>query len=471
MNAPRTLYEKLWDSHVVRPISDDTALLYVDRHLLHEVSTPQSFVALDKRGCGVHRPAANLAVPDHSVPTRHRDRPIADPQARAQAARLVENVERYGIPFIPLDDIRQGIVHVMGPEQGFTLPGMTLACGDSHTTTHGAFGTLAFGVGASECGIVMAAQALVQRKARTMAVRIEGALPPGVGAKDVALALIAKVGVNGAAGHAIEYMGPVVRGFSMEARMTLCNMAIEAGARVALVAPDDVTFDWLKGRPMAPQGDLWEQAVSCWRSLPSDEDAAFDREVTLDAGEIAPHVTWGTSPEDTIAIDQPVPDPAAVVDEQRRGRLQRALAYMDLEPGKPIEGTPVDMVFIGSCTNGRLVDLEAAADVVRGRRVAPHVQALVVPGSGLVKRAAEEKGLDRIFIEAGFEWREAGCSMCVAMNEDRLKPGQRCASTSNRNFEGRQGRGGRTHLLSPAMAAAAAITGTLTDIRKLEARS
>lgn len=471
MSKPRTLYEKLWDSHVVRYLTDETALLYVDRHLLHEVSTPQSFVALDKRGCGVHRPSANLAVPDHAIPTRHRDQPIADPQARAQTARLVENVERYGIPFIPLNDIRQGIVHVMGPEQGFTLPGTTLACGDSHTSTHGAFGTLAFGVGASECGIVMAAQALVQRKARTMAVRIEGILSPGVSAKDVALAFIAKVGINGAAGHAIEYLGPVVRGFSMEARMTLCNMAIEAGARVALVAPDDTTFDWLKGRPMVPKGDLWDQAVSYWRSLPSDEAAVFDREVTLDAGEIAPHVTWGTSPEDTIAIDGMVPDPETIEDEQRRARLSRALDYMGLLPGRPIAGTPVDMVFIGSCTNGRLVDLEAAAEIVKGRKVAPHVQALVVPGSGLVKRAAEEKGLDRIFIDAGFEWREAGCSMCVAMNEDRLKPGQRCASTSNRNFEGRQGRGGRTHLLSPAMAAAAAITGIITDIRKLEVLS
>ncbi|SFB28232.1 3-isopropylmalate/(R)-2-methylmalate dehydratase large subunit [Rhizobium sp. NFR07] len=471
MSKPRTLYEKLWDSHVVRYLTDETALLYVDRHLLHEVSTPQSFVALDKRGCGVHRPAANLAVPDHAIPTRHRDQPIADPQARAQTARLVENVERYGIPFIPLNDIRQGIVHVMGPEQGFTLPGTTLACGDSHTSTHGAFGTLAFGVGASECGIVMAAQALVQRKARTMAVRIEGTLSPGVSAKDVALAFIAKVGINGAAGYAIEYLGPVVRGFSMEARMTLCNMAIEAGARVALVAPDDITFDWLKGRPMVPKGDLWDQAVSYWRSLPSDEAAVFDREVTLDAGGIAPHVTWGTSPEDTIAIDGMVPDPETIEDEQRRARLSRALDYMGLLPGRPIAGTPVDMVFIGSCTNGRLVDLEAAAEIVKGRKVAPHVQALVVPGSGLVKQAAEEKGLDRIFIDAGFEWREAGCSMCVAMNDDRLKPGQRCASTSNRNFEGRQGRGGRTHLLSPAMAAAAAITGTITDIRKLEVRS
>ncbi|MBS9721196.1 3-isopropylmalate dehydratase large subunit [Tianweitania sp. BSSL-BM11] len=469
MTKPRTLYEKLWDSHVVRYLTDDTALLYVDRHLLHEVSTPQSFVALDKRGCGVHRPLANLAVPDHAIPTRHRDRPIADPQARAQMAKLVENVERYGIPFIPLNDIRQGIVHVMGPEQGFTLPGMTLACGDSHTSTHGAFGTLAFGVGASECGIVMAAQALVQRKSRTMAVRIEGTLSAGVSAKDVALAFIGKVGVNGAAGHAIEYLGPAVSGFSMEARMTLCNMAIEAGARVALVAPDDTTFNWLKGRPMAPEGDLWDQAVSYWRSLPTDEGAVFDREVLLNADEIAPHVTWGTSPEDTIAIDQMVPDPEMIEDEQKRARLKRALTYMGLTASTPIAGTPVDMVFIGSCTNGRLVDLEAAAEIVKGRKVSPNVQALVVPGSGLVKQAAEEKGLDRIFIDAGFEWREAGCSMCVAMNEDRLKPGQRCASTSNRNFEGRQGRGGRTHLLSPAMAAAAAITGTLTDIRKLEA--
>ncbi|MBR9839413.1 MAG: 3-isopropylmalate dehydratase large subunit [Rhodobacteraceae bacterium] len=466
---PRTLYAKLWDSHVVREREDGSTLLYVDRHLLHEVSTPQSFVALDRRGLRPHRPAANLAVPDHAVPTRGRDKPIADPMARAQTARLVENVDRHGIPFIPLSDARQGIVHVVGPEQGFTLPGITLACGDSHTSTHGAFGALAFGVGASECGIVMAAQALAQRRARTMVVRVEGAPGPGVTAKDLALALIAQLGANGAAGHAIEYQGAAIRALSMEARMTLCNMAIEAGARVALIAPDETTFAFLKGRPMAPTGAAWEAALAYWRTLPSDEGALFDREVVLDAGAVAPFVTWGTSPEDAIAIDAAVPDPEAIADPARAGRLRKAIAYMGLEAGRPIAGTRIDTVFIGSCTNGRLADLRAAAQVIRGRSVAPGVRALVVPGSGLVKAQAEAEGLDLVFTEAGFEWREAGCSMCVAMNGDRLEPGQRSASTSNRNFEGRQGRGGRTHLLSPAMAAAAAVTGALTDVRTLEA--
>ncbi|MCJ8141028.1 3-isopropylmalate dehydratase large subunit [Falsirhodobacter halotolerans] len=463
----RTLYHKIWDSHVVREREDGSTLLYVDRHLLHEVSTPQSFVALDRRGIGPHRPAANLAVPDHAVPTRHRNRPIADLQARAQTARLEENVARHGIPYIPLGDRRQGIVHVMGPEQGFTLPGITLACGDSHTSTHGAFGALAFGVGASECGIVMAAQALAQRRAGTMAVRVEGDLPLGVTAKDLALALIARIGANGAAGHAIEYLGRAIRDMTMESRMTLCNMAIEAGARVALIAPDETTFAWLKGRPMAPKGAMWDRAVDYWRTLPSDPEARFDKEVVLNAASVAPHVTWGTSPEDAIAIDAIIPDPAAMPDAHRRARVQRALDYMGLKAGAPIAGTPVDAVFIGSCTNGRLSDLRAAADVVRGRKVAPSVRAMVVPGSGLVKQAAEAEGIDRVFTQAGFEWRDAGCSMCVAMNDDRLEPGQRCASTSNRNFEGRQGREGRTHLMSPAMAAAAAITGGLTDIRTM----
>ena len=459
---PRTLYDKLWDAHVVREREDGTTLLYVDRHLLHEVSTPQSFVALDRRGLKPHRPEANLAVPDHAVPTVGRDRPIADPQARAQTARLVENVGKHGIPFITLDDPRQGIVHVVGPEQGFTLPGITLACGDSHTSTHGAFGALAFGVGASECGIVMAAQALPQKRAQTMAVEVTGSLAPGVTAKDLALALIAQIGANGAAGHAIEYRGAVISMLNMEERMTLCNMAIEAGARVALIAPDEVTFAYLEGRPMAPKGAAWDAALSHWRSLPSDEGALYDREVTLDAGAVAPFVTWGTSPEDALPIDALLPEPGD------RPRIARALDYMGLSAGEPLEGTPIDTVFIGSCTNGRLADLRAAATVLKGRRIAPGVRALAVPGSGLVKRQAEEEGLDRVFLDAGFEWREAGCSMCVAMNGDQLEPGQRGASTSNRNFEGRQGRGGRTHLLSPAMAAAAALTGCLTDIRKLE---
>jgi 3-isopropylmalate/(R)-2-methylmalate dehydratase large subunit len=463
----RSLYDKLWDDHVVRERPDGSAVLYIDRQLLHEVSTPQSFAALDERGIGPRRPAANLAVADHAVPTLGRGGPIADPLARAQTDLLEQNVEKHGIPYIPLTDRRQGIVHVIGPEQGFTLPGMTLACGDSHTSTHGAFGALAFGVGASECGIVLALQALEQRKALQMRVRVEGELPPGVTAKDIALALIAKTGANGAAGHAIEYQGEAIRVLSMEARMTLCNMAIEAGAKVALIAPDETTFDWIAVRPLAPAGADWDAALDYWRTLPSDEDAQFDREVTLCAAEIEPHVTWGTSPEDALPVSGSVPDPEAVADPLRQARMEKALAYMGLAPGQPIAGVPVDVVFIGSCTNGRLSDLQAAAEVLRGRMVASGVRMIVVPGSGLVKEAAETAGLDQVFRDAGAEWREAGCSMCVGMNGDTLKAGQRAASTSNRNFEGRQGRGGRTHLMSPAMAAAAAVTGVITDPRDL----
>ncbi|MGR3411314.1 MAG: 3-isopropylmalate dehydratase large subunit [Paracoccus sp. (in: a-proteobacteria)] len=465
---PRTLYDKLWDSHVVKTLEDGSALIYVDRHLLHEVSTPQSFAALDQRDLTPHRPAANMAVADHAVPTTGRGQPIPDPMAARQFALLERNVARHGIPYIPLTDRRQGIVHVIGPEQGFTLPGITLACGDSHTSTHGAFGALAFGIGASESGIVMAAQALVQRKSRTMAVWLTGRLAPGVTTKDLALGLIAVLGANGASGHAIEYLGEAIPSLGMEARMTLCNMAIEAGARVALIAPDAVTFDWLRGRPMAPQGDAFDAAVTHWRDLHSDPDAPFDREIRIDLSTLAPHVTWGTSPEDALPIDAAIPDPATDTDRQRGIRRQRALEYMGLAPGQSLEGVPVDVVFIGSCTNGRLVDLQAAADVLRGRRVKPGIRAIAVPGSGIVKAEAEALGLAQVFRDAGFEWREAGCSMCVAMNGDSIGPGQRCASTSNRNFEGRQGRGGRTHLVSPAMAAAAAVTGRLTDIRKLE---
>ncbi len=465
----QTLYDKLWLSHVVRDFADGSSLIYVDRHLLHEVSTPQSFVAMDKRGLRARRPEANLAVADHAVPTVNRDKPIADPMAARQTARLIENVARHKIPYIALDDIRQGIVHVMGPEQGFTLPGITLACGDSHTSTHGAFGALAFGIGASECGIVMATQALVQRKACNMKVVLKGAMPPGLTTKDIALKLIATVGANGAAGHAIEYVGPALADMGMEARMTLCNMAIEAGARVALIAPDATTFAWLKDRPMAPKGDLWEAALAYWQTLRSDADASYDREVEIDLEGLAPHATWGTSPEDALPIDAPIPDPALDANPQRGARHKKALDYMGLRPGQRLEGLPVDVVFIGSCTNGRLADLQAAAAVLKGRRVQEGVRAIVVPGSGLVKAQAEAQGLDHIFKQAGFEWRDAGCSMCVAMNGDTIAPGERCASTSNRNFEGRQGKGGRTHLMSPAMAAAAAVTGTLTDVRKLEA--
>jgi 3-isopropylmalate/(R)-2-methylmalate dehydratase large subunit len=462
-----TLYDKLWAEHAVRQREDGSTVLYVDRHLLHEVSTPQSFAALDQRGLAPRRRAANLALPDHAVPTRDRDKPIANAQARAQTELLARNVAKHGIPFIPLLDPRQGIVHVVGPEQGFTLPGMTIACGDSHTSTHGAFGALAFGVGASDCGIILATQAIVQRKAKQMRVRLEGSLATGVTAKDVALTLIAQIGANGAAGHAIEFQGSGVDGLSMEERMTLCNMSIEAGAKVALIAPDEKTFDWLSGRPMAPKGANWAKALAYWQTLPSDIDAVFDREVRMDVAKIAPHVTWGTSPEDAVPVTSAVPDPALTRDPARQARQEKALSYMNLRAGQKLEGLPVDVVFIGSCTNGRLSDLASAAKVLEGQRIAKGTRMIVVPGSGLVKAAAEAAGLDRIFRDAGAEWRAAGCSMCVAMNGDSLAPDERCASTTNRNFEGRQGRGGRTHLMSPAMAAAAAIAGKITDVRAL----
>ncbi len=463
----RTLYDKLWDSHVIRAYDDGSALLYVDKHLLHEVSTPQSFIAIEKKNRRVRRPSANLAVPDHVVSTVDRHLPIADPLARAQTQRLVENVARHDIPFIPLNDKRQGIVHVIGPEQGFTLPGIVLACGDSHTSTHGAFGCLAFGIGASECGIVMATQAIRQQRARTMRVNFVGERSPFVTAKDIALALIARIGANGAAGHAVEYAGPVISAMSMAERLTLCNMSIEAGARVGLIAPDETTFAYLRGRPMAPKGEMFERALAYWRTLPSDSDAVFDRELTLDVSQVEPHVTWGTSPEDAAPIGSRVPSPDDEAEPTRRERRRRALAYMGLKPGEALENIAIDVVFIGSCTNSRIEDLRAAAAVAAGRRVADRVKALVVPGSGLVREQAEREGLAKIFLDAGFEWREPGCSMCVGMNGDTLAQSQRSASTSNRNFEGRQGVGGRTHLMSPAMAAAAAITGHLTDVRKL----
>ena len=463
----RTLYDKLWDDHVIKAYDDGSALLYVDRHLLHEVSTPQSFIAIEKKNRSLRRPGANLAVPDHVVSTTDRHLPIPDPLARAQAQRLVDNVARHQVPFIPLNDRRQGIVHVIGPEQGFTLPGIVLACGDSHTSTHGAFGCLAFGIGASECGIVMATQAIRQKRARTMRVTVVGVPGPFINAKDIALALIARIGANGAAGHAIEYAGPAISAMSMAERMTLCNMSIEAGARVGLIAPDETTYAYLRGRPMAPQGDMFERALASWRELPSDADAIFDQELTINAAEVEPHVTWGTSPEDALPISSHVPSPENEVDPKRRERRQRALAYMGLEPGSSLDAISIDVVFIGSCTNSRIEDLRTAAAVVSGRCVAPGVKAIVVPGSGLVREEAEREGLAKIFLDAGFEWRQPGCSMCVGMNGDTLAPGQRSASTSNRNFEGRQGVGGRTHLMSPAMAAAAAITGRLTDVRKL----
>lgn len=467
MNA-RTLYEKLWDSHVVRDYGDGTSLIYVDRHMLHEVTTPQSFVALDRKSRTVRRPQANLAVPDHAVPTANRDRPIADPLARAQTKRLTDNTTHYGIPLIGLHDRRQGIVHVVGPEQGFTLPGTTLVCGDSHTGTHGAFGTLAFGVGATECSTVMATQCVRQTRSRTLRVDIIGECHPSIGAKDIILALIAKLGANGATGHAIEYAGPAVSAMDMAARMTLCNMSIECGARVGMIAPDETTFAYLKGRPMAPAGDDWIAACAFWRGLPSDPGAIYDRIETLDISDLAPTLTWGTSPEDALPITARTPDPGQEPNKQKRARQIRALDYMGLEAGTPLAGLAIDRAFIGSCTNGRIEDLRSAAHIARGRKVAPHVRAMVVPGSGLVKAQAEQEGLADIFRDAGFEWREAGCSMCVAMNGDRLEPGERCASTSNRNFEGRQGPGGRTHLMSPAMVAAAAVNGCISDVRALE---
>jgi 3-isopropylmalate/(R)-2-methylmalate dehydratase large subunit len=455
-----TLYDRLWSSHVVAERGGDNALIYIDRLILHEVSSPQAFAGLTAAGRAVRRPQAALALVDHAVPTRHRDRPIADPAARAQVALHARNSAERGITFFGLDDARQGIVHVVGPEQGFTLPGVTLVCGDSHTATHGAFGALAFGIGSSEAECVLATQTLVQQRAKRMAIEIEGRFAAHVGAKDLALALIARIGASGAVGHAIEYRGGAVRALSIEARMTLCNMSIEAGSRTGLVAPDDTTFAYLAGRPMAPKGAAFDRAVAYWRTLRSDDAASFDRVVTIDAATLAPMATWGTSPDQAAGVDVPIPVAVSAKD-------RAALDYMGLEAGRPLAGLPIDAVFIGSCTNSRIEDLRAAAEIVRGRRKANGVIALVVPGSGLVKRQAEAEGLDVVFQAAGFEWRDAGCSLCVAMNDDRLAPGSRCASTSNRNFEGRQGPGARTHLMSPAMAAAAAVTGRITDVRTL----
>jgi 3-isopropylmalate/(R)-2-methylmalate dehydratase large subunit len=460
----RTLYDKIWDAHVVRDNGDGTHLIYIDRHLIHEVTSPQAFEGLRRAGRDLWRRAADLAVPDHNVPTMDRHH-INDPVSRLQLDTLKHNVSEWKVPYIDLFDERQGIVHVIGPEQGASLPGMTIVCGDSHTTTNGALGAWAFGIGTSEVEHVLATQTLVLKKARNMLVRIDGATRPGVTAKDLALHLIGRIGTAGGTGHVIEFAGPAVSALSMEARMTLCNMSIEAGARSGLVAVDDRTIDYVRGRPLAPKGALWDSAAAAWRGLSSDADARFDRTVAIDAATVRPNVTWGTSPEMTATIDDRVPDPDSEPDPVRREGMRNALRYMDLKPGTPIRDIPIDKVFIGSCTNSRIEDLRAAAAVVRGRRIAGTVkQALVVPGSGLVKRQAEAEGLDRDFIGAGFEWREPGCSMCLGMNEDRLSAGERCASTSNRNFEGRQGPGGRTHLVSPAMAAAAAIAGHFVDV-------
>jgi len=463
----KTLYDKIWDSHVVHQAPGSAAILYVDRHLVHEVTSPQAFEGLRAAGRKVRRVEATLAVADHNVPTTDRRTGIKDPESRQQVETLSANCREFGVELYDMNDQRQGIVHIIGPEQGFTLPGTIIVCGDSHTSTHGAFGALAFGIGTSEVEHVLATQTLQQARAKNMRITVNGQLPLGVTAKDMILAIIGTIGTAGGTGYVIEYAGQAVQALSMEGRMTMCNMSIEAGARAGLIAPDETTFAYLKGRPKAPTGEAWDKAVAYWRTLPSDAGARYDKEVVLDAASIAPQVTWGTSPEAVLPITANVPNPAEVKDEAQKAAMIRALEYMGLTAGAPLTSAKIDKVFIGSCTNGRIEDLREVAKVAQGRKVAAHVQALIVPGSGLVKAQAEAEGLDQIFLTAGFEWREPGCSMCLAMNADKLQEGERCASTSNRNFEGRQGRGGRTHLMSPAMAAAAAVTGYLTDVRTL----
>lgn len=467
---PRTLYDKIWDAHVVETLPDGTALLYIDRHLVHEVTSPQAFEGLRMAGRSLRRREGTMAVVDHNIATdASRYTGIEDPESRLQVETLEKNVKAFDVPYIPLTDARQGIVHVIGPEQGLSLPGMTIVCGDSHTSTHGAMGALAFGIGTSEVEHVLATQTLLQKRAKNMRVTVDGVLPPGCTAKDIVLAIIGRIGTAGGTGHVIEFAGSAIRALDMAGRFTVCNMSIEGGARAGMIAPDETTFEYIRGRPFAPQGEKLERALEWWRSLPTDEGAVFDKEVVLDAAEIVPMVSWGTSPEDVLPITATVPDPESGQDEARRAQLRRMVEYMGLTPGQKLTDLKVDVVFIGSCTNSRIEDMRAAAEIVRGRRVAEGVRGMVVPGSGLVKQQAEREGLDTVFREAGFEWREAGCSMCLGMNPDKLTPGQRCASTSNRNFEGRQGPGGRTHLCSPAMAAAAAITGHLTDVRQLAA--
>ncbi len=467
MATPRTLFDKIWDSHLVDQQPDGTCLLYIDRHLVHEVTSPQAFSGLRNSGRKVRQPLATIATADHNVPTTDRSKGIAEAESRFQVETLERNVKEFGIPYFGMNDIRQGIVHIIGPEQGLTQPGMTIVCGDSHTATHGAFGALAFGIGTSEVEHVLATQTLLQRRAKNMLVAVDGELGFGMTAKDLILAIIGEIGTAGGTGHVIEYAGSAIRKLSMEGRMTVCNMSIEAGARAGLIAPDETTFEYMKGRPSAPKAGAWEQALAYWKSLPSDPDAKYDTEVRLDASKLVPQVTWGTSPQDVLPITGVVPNPADEPDEMERQSMERSLEYMGLKPGTPLKEVTIQRAFIGSCTNGRIEDLRAASVVAKGRKVAAGVNALVVPGSGLVKHQAEEEGLDKIFIEAGFEWREPGCSMCLAMNADKLEPGERCASTSNRNFEGRQGRNGRTHLMSPAMAAASAIAGKLADVRDL----
>jgi 3-isopropylmalate/(R)-2-methylmalate dehydratase large subunit len=465
MSHPRTISQKIWDSHVVRNEAGKPDLLYIDLHLVHEVTSPQAFENLRLSGRKVRRPDLTLATVDHNVPTIDRDKPWTDPLSVQQVEVLRKNCEDFGVPLFGVNDIRQGIVHVIGPEQGLTQPGLTIVCGDSHTATHGAFGALAFGIGTSEVEHVLATQTLPQAKPKTMSVEVNGELHPWVTAKDVILAVIREIGVSGGVGHVIEYRGDVIRNLSMEGRMTICNMSIEGGARAGLVAPDDTTFAYMEGRPFVPKGAEWEKALDAWRALPTDEGATFDTNVTLHGEDIEPCVTWGTTPAQSVNVTGRVPAPEDAANAGARELAERSLTYMDLKPGTAIQDISIDKVFLGSCTNSRIEDLRAAADVVRGRKVAGTVKAIVVPGSGLVKARAEQEGLDAIFKEAGFEWREAGCSMCLGMNPDILLPGERCASTSNRNFEGRQGRGGRTHLVSPQMAAAAAIAGHFVDIR------
>jgi len=462
----KTLFDKIWDDHLVHEDEDGTCLIYIDRHLIHEVTSPQAFEGLRMAGRQVRAPHRELAVVDHNVPTTDRSQGIEDEESRVQVETLAKNCEEFGIEYFDEVDPRQGIVHVVGPEQGFTLPGTTIVCGDSHTATHGAFGALAFGIGTSEVEHVLATQTLIQKKTKNMRITVEGETPPWVTAKDIILAIIGEMGTAGATGHVIEYAGQAIRDLSMEGRMTVCNMSIEGGGRAGLIAPDQKTFDYIKGRPYAPQGEEWEAALEHWKQLYSDDDAVFDLELTLDVNDLPPLVTWGTSPEDVVSVTGAVPDPQATDDEGKRASMLRSLEYMGLTPGTQITDIPIDRVFIGSCTNGRIEDLREVAGVVKGKHVDANVQAMIVPGSGLVKQQAEEEGLAKIFVEAGFEWREPGCSMCLGMNPDQLAPEERCASTSNRNFEGRQGRGGRTHLVSPAMAAAAAVAGHFVDIRK-----
>ena len=465
--APRTLYDKIWDDHVVDAQPDGTTLIYIDRHLVHEVTSPQAFEGLRLTGRKVRSPERTLLVVDHNVPTTDRSQPITDPESKAQIEYLADNAKYFGLEYYDEHDVRQGVVHIIGPEQGFTLPGTTIVCGDSHTATHGAFGALAHGIGTSEVEHVLATQTLIQQKSQNMRVTVNGKIPAGVTAKDIVLAIIGKIGTAGGTSCVIEYAGEAIEALSMEGRMTVCNMSIEAGARAGIIAPDEKTFEYLKGRPKAPKGAHWDQAVAYWRTLKTDPGAHFDHEVVLDASALPPLVTWGTSPENVITIDGTVPKVEDGATEQKRASIKRALEYMGLEGGEKIADIAIQRAFIGSCTNGRIEDLRAAAAVAQGRKVHPGVAAMVVPGSGLVKEQAEAEGLDKIFIEAGFEWREPGCSMCLAMNPDKLEPGERCASTSNRNFEGRQGFRGRTHLVSPAMAAAAAIAGKFVDVRSL----